>query len=323
MPTLNATITLEEIAAAQSRIAGLCLRTPLVPMQDAIAGRELFAKAENLQPIGSFKLRGACNKVAQLTPEQRQRGVVGYSSGNHAQGLAYAARSAGIKAVVVMPSNAPEIKRRAAEALGAEIIIVGPASAERQQRAEQLAQEYGYTIVPPYDDSDIIAGQATCGAEIIQDLPDVDLILVPVGGGGLISGVAAAAKQLKPSVKVIGVEPELAGDAAESFRAGRIIKYTAEQTSRTMADGLRTQSVGALNFLHIQTFVDDIVRVNEDEICESMRMLLKGWRLVAEPSGAVTTAAALFKQHLLPPFQKAVVVLSGGNMEGELLKSLL
>ena len=323
MPTLNATITLEEVAAARVRIAGLCLHTPLVPMEGAIAGRELYAKAENLQPIGSFKLRGACNKVAQLTPAQRELGVVTYSSGNHAQGLAYAARKAGIKAVVVMPSNAPEVKRKAAEALGAELIIVGPASAERQQRAEQLAREHGYTIVPPYDDPDIIAGQATCGAEIIEDLPDVDLILVPVGGGGLISGIAAAAKQLKPSVKVVGVEPELAGDAAESFRAGRIIKYTAEQTSRTMADGLRTQSVGALNFLHIQTFVDDIVRVNEHQISDGMKLLLTGWRLVAEPSGAVTTAAALFKQGQLPPFKKAVVVLSGGNMEGELLKSLL
>lgn len=323
MPTLNATITLEEVAAAQGRIAGLCMRTPLVSMEGAIAGRELYAKAENLQPIGSFKLRGACNKVAQLTPAQRDLGVITYSSGNHAQGLAYAARSAGIKAVVVMPSNAPEVKRKAAEALGAEVIIVGPASAERQQRAEQLAQEHGYTIVPPYDDPDIIAGQATCGAEIIEDLPDVDLILVPVGGGGLISGIAAAAKQLKPSVKVVGVEPELAGDAAESFRAGRIIKYTAEQTSRTMADGLRTQSVGALNFLHIQAFVDDIVRVNEHQISDGMKMLLTSWRLVAEPSGAVTTAAALYKQDQLPPFHKAVVVLSGGNMEGELLKSLL
>ncbi len=286
-------------------------------------GVELYAKAENLQPIGSFKLRGACNKVAQLSSEQRERGVVAYSSGNHAQGVAYAARTAGIKAVVVMPSNAPRIKLEAAMALGAEVVVVGPSSAERQRCAEQLAAEHGYTIIPPYDDADVIAGQGTCGAEIVEDLPDVDLILAPVGGGGLISGVAAAAKLLRPSVKVFGVEPEFAGDATESFHAGRIIPYTIEQTSRTMADGLRTQSVGALNFLHIQHFVDGMIRVNEDQIVAAMKMLLTHWRLVAEPSGAVTTAAALYKQNLLPPFKKAVVILTGGNLEQDLLKSLL
>ena len=324
MPDANQTIQLADIRAAQARVADVCARTPLIKLEGAGDNSfELFAKAESFQPIGSFKLRGAYNKISQLTGEQKARGVVAYSSGNHAQGVAFAARALGIKAVVVMPSNAPEIKRKGAESLGAEVVIVGVSSAERQQRAEELAAEFGYSIIPPYDDPQIIAGQATCGAEIVEDLPDVDLILTPIGGGGLISGVAAAAKLLKPGVKVYGVEPELAGDAAESFAAGRIIRYAAEQTSRTMADGLRTQSVGALNFMHIQEFVDGVIRINEDEIVAAMKELLLHWRLVVEPSGAVTTAAALFRHAELPPFRKAVVVVSGGNMEPSLLKSLL
>jgi threonine dehydratase len=222
-----------------------------------------------------------------------------------------------------MPSNAPEVKRRATAALGAEIVLVGPASSERQQRAEQLAAEHGYSMVPPYDDPAIIAGQATCGAEILEDLPDVDLILAPVSGGGLLSGVAAAAKLLKPSVKVVGVEPELAGDATESFRSGRIVRYSAEQTTRTIADGLRTQSLGALNFEHIQTFVDDIVTVTEDQIIAAMKRLLLDWRLIAEPSGAVATAGALFRREHLPPFRRGVAIISGGNLEPAMLRSLL
>jgi threonine dehydratase len=323
MQAITKLISLEDIRAAQSRIATVCTRTPLVKLADAVSGAELYAKAENLQPIGSFKLRGACNKIAQLTRDHRQKGVITYSSGNHAQGVAYAARAAATKAVIVMPSNAPEVKRKATAALGAEIVLVGPASSERQQRAEQLSAEHGYIMIPPYDDPDIIAGQSTCGAEIIEDMPDVDLILAPVSGGGLLSGVAAAAKLLKPSVKVIGIEPELASDASESFRAGHIIRYSAEQTSRTLADGLRTQSVGVLNFAHIQAFVDDIITVTEEEILSAMKCLLLKWRLVAEPSGAVTTAAALFKRERLPPFKKAVVIISGGNLEPALLRSLI
>ena len=328
-PSLSDTtlITLADIRTAQRRIAATCFRTPLVNLDSAIDGAErggeLYAKLESLQPIGSFKLRGATNKIAQLSPDQLCRGVITFSSGNHAQGVAYAARAAGAKAVIVMPSNAPEIKRKATAALGAEIIMVGPASSERQQRAEQLADEHGYTMIPPYDDADIIAGQATCGAEILEDLPDVDLILAPVSGGGLLSGVATAAKLMKPSVKVIGIEPELAADATESFRTGQLVRWSAEQTTRTLADGLRTQSLGTLNFAHIQAFVDDIVTVTEDQILDAMKRLLLEWRLVAEPSGAVSAAGALFKRAQLPPFRKAVVVISGGNLEPALLAKIL
>jgi threonine dehydratase len=284
----------------------------------------LFVKPENLQPIGAFKLRGAYNKIASLSPEERQRGVISYSSGNHAQGVAYAARALAVKAVIVMPSNAPSIKKEATAALGAEIVEVGPASSERQQKAEALAAEHGYIIIPPYNDEKIIAGQGTMGLEILEDLPDVQTVLVPVGGGGMISGVAAALKLAAAlPVKVIGVEPELAADAQASLRSGKIAHFTAEQVSRTLADGLRTQSIGPINFEHIRRYVDDIVTVSEDEIREAVRRLAANPKTVAEPSGAVTLAAFLFHRHQLPPTTRNVAILSGGNIEPQLLAEIM
>jgi threonine dehydratase len=249
--------------------------------------------------------------------------VITYSSGNHAQGVAYAARAVGAKAVIVMPSNAPAIKRAATLALGAEVVDVGPASSERLAKAEELVRAHGYVVVPPYDDRDIIAGQATCGLEIAETLPDVDLVLAPVSGGGLLSGVAAAVKQLCPQAKIYGVEPELAGDTAESFRKGSIVEWPAELTSRTLADGLRTQSVGRLNFAHIQAFVDDIVTVTEAEIRSAMRAIVSTTRLVPEPSGAVAAAALLFHADQLPAYRKAVAIMSGGNVAPEMLAAVL
>ena len=207
------------------------------------------------------------------------------------QAVAYAARMVGAKAVIVMPSNAPAIKRAATLALGAEVVDVGLASSERLAVAEQLVREHGYVVIPPYDDEQIIAGQATCGLEIVEALPDVDLVLSPVSGGGLLSGVAAAVKQMRPQAKVFGVEPELAGDTAESFRTGKISPGARSCTSRTIADGLRTQSVGQRNFAHIQAFVDGIVTVTEAEIRAAMRAIVAATRLVPEPSGAVAAAA--------------------------------
>jgi threonine dehydratase len=273
---------------------------------------EVFIKNEGLQATGSFKLRGAYNKIAQLTAEQRRRGVITYSSGNHAQGVAYAARALGVKAVVVMPANASEMKRQATAALGAEIVTVGLASLERKQKAEELAGKFGYVIVPPYDDAAIIAGQGTCGLEIIEDLPDADLVLAPVSGGGLLSGVAAAVKHLNPEARVIGVEPELAADAQESFRAGTLVTWPAEMTTRTICDGLRTQSLGELNFEHIRAFVDDILTVTDDEVRGGMKAL-ESAGIAAEPSGAVATAAVLFHQTELLPYRKLVAVMSGAN----------
>src|SRR6202049_1585876 len=232
-------VTLSDIRAAHARIHGIACHTPLIEFNPRESdNRRLFLKPENQQPIGAFKLRGAYNKIASLSEAERKRGVISYSSGNHAQGVAYAARVLGVKAVIVMPGNAPGIKREATAALGAEIVLVGPGSAERQLKAEELAEKHGYVIVPSYNDEQIIAGQGTMGLEILEDLPDVETVLAPVGGGGMISGVAAAIKLSKPSAKVIGVEPELAADAQASFRAGKIVQSTADQTSRTIADGL-------------------------------------------------------------------------------------
>jgi threonine dehydratase len=321
-------VSLPEILAAASRIAGIAVKTPLVRAPfPGIAGhgtpREIWLKAESLQPIGAFKIRGAANKILQLTPEQIARGVITYSSGNHAQGVAYAAREVGAKAVIVMPSNAPAIKRAATLALGAEVVDVGLASSERLAVAEQLMREHGYVVIPPYDDEQIIAGQATCGLEIVEELPDVDLVLAPVSGGGLLSGVASAVKQMRPEAHVFGVEPELAGDTAESFRTGAIVTWPAELTSRTIADGLRTQSVGERNFAHIRAFVEGIITVTEAEIRAAMRAIVMTARLVPEPSGAVAAAALLFHADQLPSYRKAVAVVSGGNVAPALLAEVL
>ena len=327
----SAMVDLTRIQIAQQRLRGISVRTPLIPYfppatddPPAHGTRgQLWFKPENLQPIGSFKLRGAYNKIASFTEQDRQHGVISYSSGNHAQGVAYAARALGVKAVIVMPRNAPKIKVDSTAALGAEIVTVGPASSERLKKAEELAREYGYAIVHPYNDEHIIAGQGTVGLEILKDCPEVDLVLVPVGGGGLISGVSTAMKLSGSTAKVIGVEPELANDAQRSFRKGEIVELSAERVSSTLADGLRTQSVGPVNFEHIRQFVDDIITVTEDEIRTAMRRIITNARIVAEPSGAVTFAAWLFHGKQLPESKKAVVVVSGGNVEPQLLAQLL
>jgi len=314
-------VNLSDIRSAEARIRGVAVRTRLVEF-DSEDGRPLLLKPENQQPIGAFKLRGAYNKIASLSGEERQRGVISYSSGNHAQGVAYAARALNTKAVIVMPNNAPAIKREATARLGAEIVVVGPGSDERKARAEQLAAQHGYVIVPPYNDEQIIAGQGTIGLEILEDLPAVETVFAPVGGGGLISGVAAAIKLSNPKVRVIGVEPELAADAQASLRAGKILQFPADQVSRTIADGLRTQSIGPLNFDHIRAFVDDIVAVTEDEILEATRLLAANPATTAEPSGAVATAGFVFRRKELPATKVTVAIISGGNIEPELLERL-
>jgi threonine dehydratase len=331
-------VSLEQIQLAQKRLRGVAARTPLISYfppprregspadaksaDDSTRG-QLLLKAESLQPIGSFKLRGAYNKIASFTEQERQRGVISYSSGNHAQGVAYAARALGVKAIIVMPRNAPKIKMDSTAALGAEIVTVGTASTERLKKAEELARKHGYMILPPYNDEQIIAGQGTVGLEILEDCPDVDLVLVPVGGGGLISGVSAAFKLSGSKAKVIGVEPELANDAQQSFRKGEIVELSAERVSSTLADGLRTQSVGRLNFEHLREFVDDVISVTEDEIRTAMRRIIVSGRIVAEPSGAVTFAAWLFHRGELPESKKAAAVVSGGNVESQLLAQVL
>jgi threonine dehydratase len=227
-----------------------------------------------------------------------------------------------VKAVVVMPGNAPENKRESTRSMGAEIVLVGPGSDERKARAEELAAQHGYIIVPPYDDEKIIAGQGTIGLEILEDLPEVETVIVPVGGGGMISGVATAIKLRQPSAKVIGAEPELAADAQASLRSGKIVQFPAEQVSRTRADGLRTQSIGEINFEHMRRYVDDIVTVSEDEILEAMRRLAADAKTTAEPSGAVSVAAFLFHREQLPGGTINVAIISGGNVAPETLDQL-
>jgi threonine dehydratase len=332
-------ITLSDLRSAQSLLNGITVRTPLIELPPNMWGqpptavqpgeaRRLFLKPENQQPIGAFKLRGAYNKIASLSDSERNKGVISYSSGNHAQGVAYAARALKTKAVIVMPNNAPQNKREATAKLGAEIVLVGPGSDERKIKAEELAATHGYIIVPPYNDEKIIAGQGTIGLEILEDLtqkiqPEVEAtVFSPVGGGGLISGVAAAIKLNNPKIKVIGVEPELAADAQASLRAGKIVQFPADQVSRTIADGLRTQSIGPINFEHIRAYVDDIVTVTEDEIRAAMKLLAANPATVTEPSGAVATAGFLFHRDQLPKTKLNVAIISGGNIEPAMLEEI-
>ena len=319
-------ITLTESHAAQARLKGVAVHTPLVRyfnLTASAAGGELYFKPESLQPIGSFKLRGAYNKIASLTQAERARGVITYSSGNHAQGVAYAARALGARAVIVMPAGAPKVKMDATAALGAEIVTVGNSSDERREKALELARAIGYVVIPPYDDAEIIAGQGTAGLEILEDLPDVELILVPVGGGGLSSGVAAAVKLSGSRAKVVGVEPQLASDAQQSLRSGHVVRIAAESAASTVADGLRTQSIGAMNFEHLTRYLDGVVTVAEDEILSAMRQIITGARLMAEPSGAVTMAAWMFHAAELPASRKTVAIISGGNADPRLVAEVL
>ncbi|MFD1936392.1 threonine/serine dehydratase [Nonomuraea mangrovi] len=292
-------VSIDDIRAAADRVAPHVLRTPLIQADD------LWVKPESLQRVGSFKIRGATNAVAVLDPQ----GVVTHSSGNHGQALAYAARLKGIPCVVVVPEGAPKVKTDAIWAWGAELVVVPPA--QRVVAAEKLAAERGLTLVPPYDHPAVIAGQGTIGLEVMADLPGVEVVLVPVSGGGLISGIASAVKALDPSVRVIGVEPELAADAAESVAAGRRVTWEPERTFRTIADGLRAD-LSELTFAHVRARVDAIVTVTEDEIRDAMRYLAARARLVAEPSGAVATAAYLAGR-TAPG--RTVAILSGGNLD--------
>jgi threonine dehydratase len=313
-------VTLDDILEARSRLQDITVRTPLIPFEHD--GHILYLKPENLQPIGAFKLRGAYNKIASLTDKERARGVITYSSGNHAQGVAYAARALGVRAIIVMPGNAPAIKREATATLGAEIVLVGPSGVERQIKAEELAAEHGYVIIPPYDDEKIIAGQGTTGLEIVEDAPEVGLVLVPIGGGGLISGISTAVKSSRPTASVVGVEPEIAADAQASFRAGKIVKFPAEQVLQTCADGLRAQYVGTMTFDHIRRYVNDVVTVSEEEIMQAVRVLAENAKTTAEPSGAVATAAWLYHRDSLPESKLTVAVISGGNIDPALLKKI-
>ena len=309
-------VGIDEIRAAVAALHGIALRTPLVPF--GAPDRNHWLKAESLQPIGAFKIRGAYHAAASLAPDDRARGLITYSSGNHAQGVARAARLLGVPAAIVMPSDAPAVKRARVEADGAQVVVVGTASDERRRVAEELARSRGLAMIPPYDDPRIIAGQGTVGLEIAEDCPDVAAVLVPIGGGGLASGVAAAIRALAPDARLIGVEPELAADARESLRTGEIVTWPPELVSRTIADGTRTQSIGRLNFAHLRAYLDDVIVVTELEIAAAVRLAAEEERLVVDPSGALAIAAMRFRaaEASLRRLDGPIVgIVSGGNVD--------
>lgn len=313
-------VSADEIQRAANRLSGIALRTPLVSLR---IGARLLVKAESLQPTGAFKLRGAYCAISALPADQAGRGVVAHSSGNHAHAVAYAAAVLGVPATVVVPTNAPAVKVAAARSHGARIVLCEPSLSGRLAAVQQLIDEHGYTPIPPFDHRDVIAGQGTVGLEIAADCPDVDLVLCPIGGGGLISGVAVAIKAANPAALVVGVEPELAADARDSLRLGQRVAWPAAETGRTIADALRVEQIGELPLRHMQAHLHDIVTVSDDEIRAAMRLLATSARLVAEPGGAVSVAACMFRSDQLPRARHAVAILSGGNVDPELLADVL
>jgi threonine dehydratase len=313
-------VGLDEMEAAAVRIRGVAVRTPLLPFPELSRedGVEVRLKCESLQRAGSFKIRGAYNFVDQLLSEEVERGIITYSSGNHAQAVALSAREKGARAVVVMPTTAPGVKVEGARRLGAEVIFEGTTSLERKLRAEAIAAEEGLAMVPPFDHPWIIAGQGTVGLEIAQDWPEVDLVLVPIGGGGLASGTAAALKGVLPGVRVVGVEPEGAPTMRAALDAGEPVTLNG---TRTIADGLAPVRAGSLTFLHAREFLDDVVLVTDDAIRRATATLLSGRKLVVEYSGAATLAA-LMSGAVEAAGLKVAVVLSGGNLDPSLLGAL-
>jgi threo-3-hydroxy-L-aspartate ammonia-lyase len=314
-------VGLAEIEEAARLLASVAVRTPLVPVPRL--HRDLLIKPESLQPTGSFKLRGAYTAISLSGRAAREHGVIAHSSGNHGHAVAYAAALLGVPAVVVVPSTAPKVKTDAIEYYGARLVTVAPSLAARVAATEELAARHGYAVIPPFDDRRVIAGQGTIGLEIAADGPRVDLVLVPVSGGGLISGIAAAVRAWLPGAAVVGVEPELAADARDSLRRGERVGWPAADTQRTIADALRVERVGVLPFAHLRELVAGIVTVTEDELRTTIRLLARQAGLVAEPGGAAAAAAWLFHAAELPAARTPVAVLSGGNIDPALLAALL
>lgn len=314
-------ITYHDIETAYKIVQPVVHKTPLL-MSRTLSGRignTVLFKAENLQRIGAFKIRGAYNKIASLTAEEKKRGVVAHSSGNHAQGVALAAKLLNTRAVVVMPKNSPSIKVVGTQAYGAEVVFCEDSSDDRERVAKQLQQEHNYVLVPPFDDDKIIAGQGTAMIEVGQDLDELDFLFVPIGGGGLIAGNAIAAKHLFPSIKVIGVETEPANDCYQSFRKKEIVRIS---PPNTIADGMRTQAVGKRNFEIILEYVDDVITVNDEQVIETMKFFLERMKIVVEPTGAVAPAA-VFHNVLGLSGRKICAIISGGNVDPALLKRIL
>lgn len=309
-------VELEDIRSAQERIEGIVLRTPLLPLK--FGPDDVLLKCENLQRGGSFKIRGAYNRISRLSGEAKRRGVIAYSSGNHAQGTALAARLLGVPATIVMLNSSIPEKVEQTKAYGAEVIYGGERSEEIRALAERFAEERGLTVVPPFDHEDTIAGQGTVGLEILRDLPEVDTVVVPIGGGGLISGIATAIKSLRKQARVIGVEPRGAPKMKRSLEAGKLV--TLEGTN-TIADGLKPVRAGELTFEHVKRYVDEVVLVSDEELRAAMKHLIVREKLMAEPSGAAPLAAVMAgKIRIAGP---TACVVSGGNAPIHLVRELL
>jgi threonine dehydratase len=314
-------LALSDIQAAAGRLRGVAHRTPVLASRtlDALAGREVFLKGEHLQRGGAFKFRGAYNTISQLSSDARRRGVIAFSSGNHAQGVALAARLLGAPAVICMPQDAPAVKVRATLGYGAEVVFYDRMADDREALARRLAEERGLTLVPPYDDPRIMAGAGTAALELLEDVPDLDTLVVPIGGGGLISGTAVAAHGLRPAIRVVGVEPEGADDTRRSLRAGA---RRGVPPPATIADGLRVTMPGALTFPVMQRHLADVLLVSDADILAALRFAIERLKQVLEPSGAAGLAAVLAGR--LPPDARRVgVILSGGNLDPALLEQIV
>lgn len=318
MPELA--IDLAAVEAAAERLRGVARRTPVHTSRtlDTLSGRQLFLKCENFQRAGAFKFRGAYNCISQLDAEQRARGIVAFSSGNHAQGVALAARLLQVPALICMPTDAPPVKRAATEAYGAQVLSYDRATTEREAFAKQVATERNMALIPPFDHPQIMAGQGTVALELIDELADLDALVIPVGGGGLLSGCALAARSLQPALRVFGVETEGADDVKRSLVAGERVCIP---PPATIADGMRTQAPGTLTFPVIQRYVEDVLLVSDTEVLEALRLLLLRMKLVVEPTGAVGLAAVL-SGRLPTHYRRVGVILSGGNLDPALLAQL-
>jgi threonine dehydratase len=314
-------LTLKMIQEAAARIDGRVHRTPVITSRsfNEATGKEVFFKCENLQRAGAFKIRGATNKILSLSDEEKQRGVAAFSSGNHAQAVALASREAGIRAVIAMPDDAPKAKVAATHAYGAEIVFYDRLKQDREAVAIEIAERDGRVMVPPYDDYAILAGQATCGLELVEEVPDLDSVLTPCSGGGLFAGVSTAAKALNAKIRCFPVEPDTADDTRQSFLLGERVSISPPPT---IADGLRVQSPGTLTFPILQRTAEDVLLVTDDEIIETIKFLLFRCKLLVEPSGAAA-AAAIFSGKLPRNTKRVGVILSGGNIDSDLLSQFL
>jgi len=310
----------ERVKAARKRLRGYANVTPVMTSRilNELVGADIFLKCENFQRVGAFKFRGAFNTISQLTDQQRESGIITYSSGNHAQAVALVGQLLGVRTTVVMPNNAPRVKRAATEAYGASVIEYDPEEATREEIADFLRAEHGYTIIPPFDHLDIIAGQGTAALELFEELKTLDMLLVPCGGGGLLSGSAIATKGIEPACRVIGIEPELADDATRSFHTKTL--HTVKNPP-TIADGTRTPSLGKLTFPLVLEYVDDMRTVTETAIVEAVQFLFYRMKIVVEPSGALGLAALL--SGAVSASGRVGVIISGGNVDGDMMSKIL